>query len=302
MVTRVSSSSTAAAARPGPPGSGSERHTGGRPLPDAGLHSVAGQPATADVRRLSRSLFTRLGQLQEGTPEFAYVRNSLVELNLNLVHYAAARLRPRPESHEDVVQVGTIGLIKAIDRFDLQRGVEFTSFALPTVIGEIKRFFRDTTWAVHVPRRLQELRIDLARATAELEQRYGRRPTTAELADRLDLEPAEVTEGLAAANGYTATSLDFPAESPDFDDTIADHIGYHDPELALVEDLHTLKPLIAALSERERRILALRFVADMTQSEIGEEIGVTQMHVSRLLTRILATLRKRMERQTRVRE
>ncbi|MGW5737363.1 MULTISPECIES: RNA polymerase sigma factor SigF [Streptomyces] len=256
--------------------------------------AYAGSRRAADLRALSKSLFARLDAVEEGTPEHAYIRNSLVELNLNLVQYAAHRMRPRDESFEDVVQVGTIGLIKAINRFDLHRGVEFTTFALPTIMGEIKRFFRDTTWAVRVPRRLQELRLDLVKATTDLEQTNGHAPTTAELAEYLDLDEADVNEGLTAANGYTTASLDFPADGVDSDDTLADHVGYRDPELDKVEDLHSLKPLIAELPERERRILAMRFAADMTQSEIGAELGVSQMHVSRILNRTLKRLRAKL--------
>ncbi|MFG2503107.1 SigB/SigF/SigG family RNA polymerase sigma factor [Streptomyces sp. NPDC048441] len=263
--------------------SSAERHTVG-PDPHCGRR-------TAELRALSNALFARLDEAEEGTPEHSYVRNSLVELNLNLVRYAAHRMRPRDESYEDVAQVGTVGLIKAINRFDLQRGVEFPTFALPTIMGEIKRFFRDTTWAVRVPRRLQELRLDLVKATTDLEQVNGHAPTTAELAEHLDLAEAEISEGLTAANGYTTASLDFPADGVDSEDTLADHVGYRDPELDKVEDLHTLKPLIAALPERERTILSLRFSADMTQSEIGEELGISQMHVSRILTRVLGCLR-----------
>ncbi|WP_425825668.1 SigB/SigF/SigG family RNA polymerase sigma factor [Streptomyces fractus] len=275
-----------------------ERHTtglgGAAPAADTpGPWSLSdtGGLSAADIRDLSKSLFARLGELEEGTHEYAYVRNNLVELNLNLVHYAARRLRARPDSYEDVVQVGTIGLIKAIDRFDLCRGVEFTSFALPTVLGEIKRFFRDTTWAVHVPRRLQELSQHLDRANTRLEQANGHAPTVAELAADLGLDEDEVAEGLTASNGCTAASLDW---APDADDALADHIGCHDPELAKAENLQALKPLIAALSGRERTLLALRFVDEMTQAEIGRELGVSQMQVSRLLTGVLDRLRTRL--------
>ncbi|MBC9714777.1 SigB/SigF/SigG family RNA polymerase sigma factor [Streptomyces sp. TRM66268-LWL] len=279
-----------------------ERHTTGLDSIGAGAGTLPGLPedlsssdieqlSAADIRKLSKVLFARLDELEEGTPEYSYVRNSLVELNLNLVHFAARQLGSRAESFEDVVQVGTIGLIKAINRFELHRGVEFATFALPTIRGEIKRFFRDTTWAVRVPRRLQELRLDLSKATTVLEQANGRTPTTAELAAHLGLDEAEVREGQTAANGYTASSLDQPNDGPDTDDTLADRIGYLDPELAKVENLHTLRPLIAALSARDRKILALRFVAERTQSEIGRELGVSQMQVSRLLTRILTGLR-----------
>jgi RNA polymerase sigma-B factor len=245
-----------------------------------------------DARALSRTLFERLESIEEGTHEYAYVRNTLVELNLALVKFAASRFRSRSEPMEDIVQVGTIGLIKAIDRFELSRGVEFPTFAMPTIVGEIKRFFRDTSWSVRVPRRLQELRLDLAKAGDELAQKLDRAPTVKELAERLDLSRAEVVEGMAASNAYTASSLDAQPEEDDSEGTLADRIGYEDHGLEGIENLESLKPLIAELAPRDRQILSLRFVANMTQAEIGEELGISQMHVSRLLTRTLTKLRR----------
>jgi RNA polymerase sigma-B factor len=245
-----------------------------------------------DARALSKSLFTRLRILEEGTHEHAYVRNTLVELNLALVKFAAARFRSRSEPMEDIVQVGTIGLIKAIDRFEADRGVEFPTFAMPTIVGEIKRFFRDTSWSVRVPRRLQELRLDLAKAGDELAQKLDRAPTVAELAERLNLSHDEIVEGMAASNAYTASSLDAQPEEDDAEGALADRIGYEDHGLEGIEYIESLKPLIAELSPRDRRILSLRFVANMTQSEIGEELGISQMHVSRLLARTLGRLRR----------
>jgi RNA polymerase sigma-B factor len=145
-----------------------------------------------DARELSRQFFDRLTMLEEGTREHQYVRNTLIEMNLSLVRYAAGRFRARGDSLEDIVQVGTIGLIKAIDRFEVSREVEFTTFAVPYIVGEIKRFFRDTSWAVHVPRRLQEARVELARATEELGSRLGRTPTTRELSQLMSLSEEEV--------------------------------------------------------------------------------------------------------------
>ncbi|WP_406861289.1 RNA polymerase sigma factor SigF [Streptomyces solicamelliae] len=245
-----------------------------------------------DARALSKTLFARLEALEEGTHEYAYVRNTLVELNLALVKFAASRFRTRSEPMEDIVQVGTIGLIKAIDRFDLSRGVEFPTFAMPTIIGEIKRFFRDTSWSVRVPRRLQELRLDLARAGDELAQRLDRAPTVEELATELDLSHEEVVEGMAASNAYTASSLDAQPDEDETEGTLADRIGYEDHGLEGIEYVESLKPMIAALPARDRKILSLRFTAGMTQSEIGEELGISQMHVSRLLARTLGRLRK----------
>ncbi|TLQ42494.1 SigB/SigF/SigG family RNA polymerase sigma factor [Streptomyces marianii] len=243
-----------------------------------------------DARALSLALFQRLRTLDEGSAEYSYVRNTLVELNLSLVKYAAARFRGRSEPMEDIVQVGTVGLIKAINRFDVEREVEFTSFALPTVVGEIKRFFRDTSWAVRVPRRLQELRLDLAKAYDALEQDLGRAPTAAELAAHLELTEEEVVEGQQAANGYVARSIE-PLEDDENESPLARRLGHEDPALDVVECLECLKPLIARLPDRERTILSLRFGEDLTQSEIGERLGISQMHVSRLLARVLTELR-----------
>ncbi|WP_329623100.1 RNA polymerase sigma factor SigF [Streptomyces sp. NBC_01255] len=248
-----------------------------------------------DARALSKQLFARLAVLEEGTHDHAYVRNTLVELNLALVKFAASRFGSRSEPMEDIVQVGTIGLIKAIDRFELTRGVEFPTFAMPTIIGEIKRFFRDTSWSVHVPRRLQELRLDLAKAGDTLAQRLDRAPTVAELAEELGISAEEVVEGMTASNAYTASSLDAKTEEDEAgsgDSTLADRIGYEDDGLTGIEYIASLKPMIASLPARERHILSLRFVSGMTQSEIGTELGISQMHVSRLLSRTLARLRR----------
>ncbi|WSL13254.1 SigB/SigF/SigG family RNA polymerase sigma factor [Streptomyces sp. NBC_01288] len=248
-----------------------------------------------DARELSRQFFDRLTSLEEGTHEFQYVRNTLIEMNLSLVRYAAARFRSRSNNEmEDIVQVGTIGLIKAIDRFELSRQVEFTSFAVPYIVGEIKRFFRDTSWAVHVPRRLQEARVELAKATEELRSRLGRTPTTRELSELMCLTEEEVIEARKASNGYTSSSLDAALSSDagaEGETVLADVIGSDDPGLELVDDLSSLAPLIAQLDDRERKIIHMRYVEERTQAEIGEELGVSQMHVSRLISRMLRRLR-----------
>lgn len=249
--------------------------------------------ATHEARSLSVALFHRLAGLEEGGTEYSYVRNTLVELNLSLVKYAARRFRGRSEPMEDIVQVGTIGLIKAINRFDPERGVEFTSFAMPTISGEIKRFFRDTSWAVKVPRRLQELRIDTAKAHDALEQDLGREPTDAELAEQLHVTAEELVEGRKAAHAYSARSLDAPVQDDGDRDAYAGRpaLGEEDGAYDRIECLESLKPILAGLPERERTLLALRFGQELTQSEIGERLGLSQMHVSRLLNRTLARLR-----------
>ncbi|MGW6303309.1 RNA polymerase sigma factor SigF [Streptomyces niveus] len=251
-----------------------------------------GDVAPKDAREISRIFFVRLAELEEGTHEHSYVRNTLIELNLALVRYAATRFRNRSDQMEDIVQVGTIGLIKAIDRFELSREVEFATFAVPYIVGEIKRFFRDTSWAVHVPRRLQELRIDLAKATDELSQRLDRAPTTAELAEHLGLDENEIIEGVVASNGYTAGSIDMPSDdTAESSSPLSDRLGAPDAQLEAAENVQALKPLIDELDDREKWILQMRFGAEMTQSEIGQELGVSQMHVSRLLSRITGRLR-----------
>ncbi|WRZ89352.1 RNA polymerase sigma factor SigF [Streptomyces sp. NBC_01007] len=251
------------------------------------------QVAPKDARELSRLFFDQLAVLEEGTPEYQYARNTLIEMNITLVQFAASRFRSRGQDEmEDIVQVGTIGLIKAIDRFELSREVEFTSFAVPYIVGEIKRFFRDTTWAVHVPRRLQEARVALAKATEELRSRLGRTPSTRELSELMSLSEEEVIEARKASNGYTSSSLDAAiTSSEDGEAALADFIGIDDTALELVEDFNALAPLIAELDGRERRIIHMRFVDELTQAQIGEHLGVSQMHVSRLLNRTLTKLR-----------
>ncbi|WP_326616350.1 SigB/SigF/SigG family RNA polymerase sigma factor [Streptomyces decoyicus] len=253
--------------------------------------------APADARELTKVFLLRLDALEEGTHEYQYVRNTLIEMNLTLVRYAVRRFSGRGETTEDILQVGTIGLIKAIDRYDVSRGVEFTTLAVPYIQGEIKRFFRDTTWSVHVPRRLQEMRIDLARAREQLEGQGVHEPSAADLATYLNVDEAEVTQALVAANGCDSDSIDRPIQASGPQQQtglVADVIGSEDPALALAEDIQALKPHLAELDARDRTLLELRFGAEMTQAEIGKELGLSQMHVSRLITRVCAHLREEM--------
>ncbi|MDI5974533.1 RNA polymerase sigma factor SigF [Streptomyces sp. SL13] len=253
----------------------------------------SGSASVAQVRQMSKVLFQRLAALEEGTREYQYVRGTLIELNTTLVNFAAKKFGNRPDQMEDILQVGMIGLIKAVDRYDLAYGTEFTTFAIPTIVGEIKRFFRDTSWSVHVPRRLQEMRVDLAKANDLLVFELGRTPTTAELADRLGLDLEEVVEAQIAANAYTTDSIDVGAGAEDDEGTSwGRRIGFEDPAYEGAENLSALKPLMAALPERDRRILAMRFGADMTQAQIGAELGLSQMQISRLLNTALRKLRR----------
>ncbi|NLU72009.1 RNA polymerase sigma factor SigF [Streptomyces sp. HNM0575] len=241
----------------------------------------------------ARAMFIALRGLPDGSPERAELRNHLVRMHLPLVEHLARRFRNRGEPLDDLTQVATIGLIKSVDRFDPERGVEFSTYATPTVVGEIKRHFRDKGWAVRVPRRLQELRLSLTSATAELSQLHGRAPTVHELAQRLSISEEEVLEGLESANAYSTLSLDVP-DTDDESPAVADTLGAEDDALEGVEYRESLKPLLEELPPREKKILLLRFFGNMTQSQIAQEVGISQMHVSRLLARTLAQLRDRL--------
>ncbi|MET8828305.1 RNA polymerase sigma factor SigF [Streptomyces sp. NPDC004610] len=252
----------------------------------------AGQHDPQD-RSGARAMFLELRKLPEGSAEYAELRNQLVRMHLPLVEHLARRFRNRGEPLDDLTQVATIGLIKSVDRFDPERGVEFSTYATPTVVGEIKRHFRDKGWAVRVPRRLQELRLALTTATAELSQLHGRSPTVHELAEKLAISEEEVLEGLESANAYSTLSLDVP-DTDDESPAVADTLGAEDEALEGVEYRESLKPLLEDLPPREKRILLLRFFGNMTQSQIAQEVGISQMHVSRLLARTLAQLREKL--------
>ena len=245
----------------------------------------------AEAHARARELFARLNELPEGSTERKQIRDELVQMHLPLVEHLARRFRNRGEPLDDLTQVATIGLIKSVDRFDTERGVEFSTYATPTVIGEIKRHFRDKGWAVRVPRRLQELRLSLTSATSELSQRNRRSPTVAELAEYLKISEEEVLEGLESANAYSTLSLDVSEGGDEDSPAVADSLGSEDEALEGVEYRESLKPLLEQLPPREKKILLLRFFGNMTQSQIAEEIGISQMHVSRLLARTLEQLR-----------
>jgi RNA polymerase sigma-B factor len=242
-------------------------------------------------RNHARELFAQLIDPAVSDAARQRVRDELVEMHLPLVEYLARRFRNRGEPLDDLIQVATIGLIKSVDRFDLERGVEFSTYATPTIVGEIKRHFRDKGWAIRVPRRLQELKLALTKATQELSQRNGRSPTVAELAAHLKMTDEEVLEGLESANAYSAVSLDAPDGGDDDSPSVQDTLGITDEAIEGVEYRESLKPLLEKLPPREKKILLLRFFGNMTQSQIATELGISQMHVSRLLARTLTQLR-----------
>ena len=224
-------------------------------------------------------------------------RDALVENLMPLVRSLAARYAGRGEQLEDLVQVGAIGLIKAIDRFDTDRGVELTTYAVPTIVGEIRRHFRDKAWAVHVPRRLKELNVRLSRILDQLTTDLGRSPTIAELAKAADVEEEDVIDALESSQAYTARPLSTPVDG-EGDGDLLDTLGDEDPGYEDVDDGSLVEAGLAALDERERRIVELRFFDGLTQSQIAAEIGISQMHVSRLLRRALETMRGTLEEPT----
>ncbi|HEY1594649.1 MAG TPA: SigB/SigF/SigG family RNA polymerase sigma factor [Thermoleophilaceae bacterium] len=220
-------------------------------------------------------------------------RNALIERFLPLARQLARRYERQDEPLDDLLQVASMGLVKAIDRFDPTRGVAFSSFAVPTILGELKRYFRDVGWAVHVPRGMQERALEVNRAVTALSRTLGRSPTPAELADFMELTPEEVLEAMEAATAYDSVSLETPRPAGVEEEAVEflERLGDEDPGYELAEYAATVAPELRALPERDRLVLHLRFVEDLTQSEIAERIGVSQMHVSRLIRRALEKVR-----------
>ncbi|MEV0533592.1 SigB/SigF/SigG family RNA polymerase sigma factor [Kitasatospora sp. NPDC050463] len=252
---------------------------------------------TSEARELSDALFERLTGLARESHSYSYVRGTLIELNMALVRFIAGRFRHRAEDMDDILQVGTIGLIKAVDGYDPQRGVAFVTYAIPTIAGEIKRFFRDTSWVVRVPRSMQELYLTVARGSDRLEQLLGRLPHPDEIAADLGLTEEQVIEGLIAGRVYRPDSLDAlrDQDSGLSGNAMLDRLGACDPGIELAEFRAAVRPLLSRLPRREQTVLRLRFWEGRTQSEIADSIGVSQMHVSRLLSTTLARLREQLE-------
>jgi RNA polymerase sigma-B factor len=235
-------------------------------------------------------LVATLAALPVSDPDRAVVRERAIEAWLPMASRLARRYARRGELSDDLRQTATIGLIKAVDGYDPGRGSEFVSYAIPTIVGEIKRYFRDRTWSVRVPRRLQEMRLLIAQARAELGQTSHRSPTVADIALHLHVSEEEVLEGLESEYAYRAVSLSRPV-GEDASLELGDTLGAHDPGYALVELKAALPPALSRLTERERRIIAMRFYGNQTQASIAEQIGVSQMHVSRILAGALGKLR-----------
>ncbi|MBV9592583.1 MAG: SigB/SigF/SigG family RNA polymerase sigma factor [Actinobacteria bacterium] len=255
---------------------------------------MSGAERRAANRAEATKLLTELHQLPADAAERSALRERLVELHLPLVEHLARRFTGRNEPLPDLVQVGSIGLLKSIDRFEPERGLEFSTYATPTILGEIKRYFRDAGWLVRVPRRAQELQTTIARARADLSQELHRAPTVNELASRIGADADEVIEALDVSRAYAGLPLEALAE-PGRDPSDSPIVGIVDEGLEQVEQRALLRPALDSLPERERRILLLRFVAGKTQTEIADIVGVSQMQVSRLVARSLAQLRERLD-------
>ncbi|MCU4185814.1 SigB/SigF/SigG family RNA polymerase sigma factor [Acidiferrimicrobium sp. IK] len=241
------------------------------------------QPAQREQLRAKFVEFARTGDVT--------LRDELVAAHLGLAEYLARRFANRGEPLDDLVQVASLGLLKAVGRFDPERGVEFSTYATHTIVGELKRHFRDRGWAIRAPRRMQELYLRLGKVVATLGQELGRSPTIAELAAEVEVSEEEVLEALEAGQAYRFASLDAPAPGDSEGESLATRLGEDDPALLGAEHRATLSPLLSRLPEREQMILHLRFFEGLTQSEIATRLGISQMHVSRLLARSVAQLR-----------
>ncbi|MBO0849899.1 MAG: SigB/SigF/SigG family RNA polymerase sigma factor [Pseudonocardia sp.] len=276
--------------RAGRPRAGPPHGAPGDAATDDGEHGAS----EAEYAHLT-PLLSEYADLDPDDPRRESLRERLVTGYLPVAQHIARRFAHRGEPLEDLVQVATVGLINAVDRFQPNRGSDFFSFAVPTISGEVRRHFRDQGWSMRVPRRLKDLHVSINAAISELSQRLGRAPRPSELAERLGLPTNEVLEGLEAAQAYRGASLDEMLSSDESGTTLGDLLGEADAELERVDYRQSLEPLLAELPDRERTILMLRFFGNMTQTQIAERVGVSQMHVSRLLSQTLDRLHDRLE-------
>ena len=239
-------------------------------------------------------LLTELAATPEQDPRWERIRSELVRIHIPLVRHVARRYTGHSEPREDIEQAAMLGLVKAINRYDPAHGARFIAFAMPTMIGEVKRHFRDHTWAMRMPRRLQELRLALRTARQDFIHENGRPPTVPEICALLGITEEEAIETLGAADAYQTISLDVPASEGDDSASLGELIGNDDPQLQTVLDRNALRPMLENLPERERTILLHRFYGNKTQAEIADLLGISQMHVSRLISRTLTELRRQL--------
>ncbi|MCU1663267.1 MAG: polymerase sigma-B factor [Pseudonocardiales bacterium] len=245
-------------------------------------------------------LLERYSSLEPDHPDREPLREELVRGFLPVAQHIARRFSNRGEPLDDLVQVATVGLINAIDRYSPERGSDFFSFAVPTITGEVRRHFRDLGWSMRVPRRLKDLHVSINGAVSELSQNLGRAPKPSEIAEQLGVPVADVLEGLEASEAYRSSSLDEMLSSEQGSATVGELVGEADAELDRVDFRLALRPVLSELAERERTIVLLRFFGNMTQTQIADRVGISQMHVSRLLAQTLDRLRTRLDPETRV--
>ena len=243
------------------------------------------------------ALFTRLAATEEDSIEYHGVRDELISRCIPLADHIARKFSGRGEPFDDLTQVARVGLVHAVDRFDIERGSNFLSFAVPTIMGEVRRYFRDNTWAMRVPRRVKETHLRIGAAVDTLSQSLGRSPTAKEIASELAVDPDEVAQAVIAGNAYQPTSIDAAAVGRDTDASLLDTLGEEEAQFDRVEEYVAIRPLLAGLPERERRILTMRFFESMTQTQIAQQMGISQMHVSRILAKTLARLREQSARE-----
>ncbi len=243
------------------------------------------------------SIFERLAAAVPGTAKHAAIRGELISRCIPLADHIARKFSGRGEPFDDLTQVARVGLVHAVDRFDVSRGSNFLSFAVPTIMGEVRRYFRDNTWAMRVPRRVKETHLRIGAAIDSLSQTLGRSPTAKEIAAELDVDPDEVTQAVIAGNAYQPSSIDAASLGRDTDASLLDTLGEEESQFDRVEEYVAIRPLLAGLPERERRILTMRFFESMTQTQIAQQMGISQMHVSRILAKTLARLRELSQRE-----
>ncbi|MEV0296004.1 RNA polymerase sigma factor SigF [Nocardia sp. NPDC050710] len=255
-----------------------------------GSHPAFGEDSYDDIEQW----FEELVALDADDPRRPALREEIVQRCLPLAEHIARKFAGRGEDFDDLLQVARLGLVQAVDRYEVVRGSTFLSFAVPTIMGSVRRHFRDGTWALRVPRRAKEVQALVRPAIEVLSQRLGRMPTAREIAVELGLELGDVTQAIMAANAYRTHSLDAVGTQGDEQPgpSILDTLGVEEPSYRLLEDAMAVRPLLAALPERERRVLVMRFFESKTQSQIAERLGVSQMQISRILTKTLQSLRE----------
>ncbi|GAA4785415.1 RNA polymerase sigma factor SigF [Actinomycetospora chlora] len=282
---------TAATAAPGDGGDGTGSQHAPEQEPDERGRGRNGRKGSRGEYDHLMPKLAEHAALEKGSAERLRLRDELVRGHLPVAQHIARRFSRRGEPEEDLEQVATLGLINAVDRYDPERGTDFLSYAVPTITGEVRRHFRDQAWSMRVPRRLKDLNVTLSSAMSQMSQTLGRAPNATELAEHLGIGKEEVLEALEASNAYRSGSLDeMLVDDPD-SGTVSDLLGEADGALEQVEYQQSLAPLLEKLPQRERTIIMLRFFKNMTQSQIAEQVGISQMHVSRLLAKTLAQLR-----------